>query len=164
MAKELMWMAITSILATFDIHSPVDQNGVPLKPDVEYGPIGNLKCASSLLVYWNLTIPPSYPPQFECVFVPRSSVAKSLIDEYMVEDVEWFYLVHCWNSIYIDSQQGSSRRNGNPINRRLRQLRFHFFLLFFPRVTSIMRTAVLYLPYSLPAETKITLWRTKSLF
>lgn len=44
MAKELMWMAITSILATFDIHSAMDEHGQPLKPNVDYGPIGNLKC------------------------------------------------------------------------------------------------------------------------
>lgn len=47
MAKELMWIAITSILATFDIHSPVDKDGVPLKPTVDYGPIGNLKYVSA---------------------------------------------------------------------------------------------------------------------
>lgn len=43
MAKELMWIAITSILTTFDIRAPIDKNGVPLDQDVEYGPIGNLK-------------------------------------------------------------------------------------------------------------------------
>ncbi|KAJ7218143.1 cytochrome P450 [Mycena pura] len=44
MAKELIWMAVTSLLSTFDIHSPKDKNGVSLKAgEVEYGPTGNLK-------------------------------------------------------------------------------------------------------------------------
>ncbi|KAJ3964513.1 cytochrome P450 [Lentinula raphanica] len=69
MAKELMWMAITSILATFDIHSAVDEHGVPLKPNVDYGPIGNL----------------NYPPHFECSFVPRSSQTRAWIEDYSDE-------------------------------------------------------------------------------
>ncbi|KIK56499.1 hypothetical protein GYMLUDRAFT_263609 [Collybiopsis luxurians FD-317 M1] len=70
MARELMWMTIASILATFDIHSPVDEHGVPLKTIVEYGPIGNL----------------NYPPHFDCIIVPRSSQAKSWIEEYSEDE------------------------------------------------------------------------------
>ncbi|KAF5391128.1 hypothetical protein D9757_003045 [Collybiopsis confluens] len=66
MAKELMWISVVSILATFDIYLPMDEHGTPLEPTVDYGPIGNL----------------NYPPFFNCVIVPRSSQAKSWIEDY----------------------------------------------------------------------------------
>ncbi|KAJ3877380.1 cytochrome P450 [Lentinula edodes] len=71
MAKELMWMAITSILATFDIHSAIGEHGQPLKPNVDYGPIGNL----------------NYPPHFECSFVPRSSRTRTWIEDFTEGDL-----------------------------------------------------------------------------
>ncbi|KAJ4471562.1 cytochrome P450 [Lentinula aciculospora] len=70
MAKEFMWMAITSILATLDIHSAVGEDGVPLKPNVDYLPRGNI----------------NIPPPFKCSFEPRSTQTRTWNEDYTDEE------------------------------------------------------------------------------
>ncbi|KAJ7037884.1 cytochrome P450 [Mycena alexandri] len=63
-ATSSMYIAIATILATFEISPAIDSNGNPIEPSAEYG--------SGML---------RYPKPFECNIKPRSSEAATLITE-----------------------------------------------------------------------------------
>ncbi|KAJ7126055.1 cytochrome P450 [Mycena epipterygia] len=64
MATSSMYIAIATVLATFDISAAVDTNGKPIKPSCEYG--------SGML---------RYPKAFKCTIKPRSEDAATLVSE-----------------------------------------------------------------------------------
>ncbi|KAJ7450184.1 cytochrome P450 [Mycena latifolia] len=63
MALKTIWLAVASLLATFDVRYSLDNAGCPIIPSGEYETIGSL----------------SFPKAFMCRITPRSDDAKALI-------------------------------------------------------------------------------------
>ncbi|GBE89573.1 hypothetical protein SCP_1602360 [Sparassis crispa] len=62
-AENGIWIVVATVLASFDICKAVSKNGKAVEPDVEFTMDGLA----------------SHPKSFECVFRPRSEMAKKLI-------------------------------------------------------------------------------------
>ncbi|KZT41676.1 cytochrome P450 [Sistotremastrum suecicum HHB10207 ss-3] len=63
MADASLWISIATLLTTFNMSKPVDENGHVIEPDLEY------ECGPAV----------SHPKPFKCDFVPRSQVAIDLL-------------------------------------------------------------------------------------